>query len=115
MARPWHQLAPQLQVCFHKDFESIRTLIDHYYLVPDEIFTVDSKAPTSFDSYNPQSNEDSLSQSVTNDNSQADVIDLTEPQTDTPQFAPAIEQLPDLTVTDIDIRSEIALNQGNFP
>jgi len=75
--------------------------------VPDEIFTVDSKAPTSFDSYNPQSNEDSLSQSVTYDNSQADVIDLTEPQTDTPQFAPAIEQLPDLTVTDIDIRSEI--------
>ena len=107
MVQPWHPLAPQLQVCFHNDFEIIRTLIDHLYLVPDEIFTVDSKAPTSFDSYNPQPNDDSLSQSVTNDNIQTDVIDLTEPQADTPQFAPAIEQLPDLTVTDIDTTSEI--------
>ena len=89
------------------DFDSVRNLIDHFYLVPDEIFTVDSKAPTSFDSYNPQIDENSLSQSVTNDNSQVDIIDLTEPQADAPQFAPAIEQLPDLTVADIDIRSEI--------
>jgi len=74
--------------------------------VPDEIFTVDSKAPTSFDSYNPQSIDNSLSQSFINDNGQDDVIDLTEPQADVPQFAPAIEQLPDLTVNDIDISSE---------
>ena len=81
-------------------------MIDGLNLVPDEIFTVDSKAPTSFDSYNPQSNVDSQSQSVTNDNGQTDVIDLTEPQADAPQFAPAFEQLPDLTVTDVDLGSD---------